>query len=85
MGNVSYQGVKVVDDDTGVAEITTDNHLQTINMGQLVPEVYDNLALGYDGSDRLSTVQYKQSASVIATITIVYDGVTERILTITRT
>jgi hypothetical protein len=54
-------------------------------MGQLVPEVYDNLALAYDGISRLSTVQYKQSTSLIATLTIVYDGVTETILTITRT
>ena len=85
MPNATKGAVKVIDNDEGVAEFTTENHLQTINMGPLVPEVYDNLALGYDGTDRLSTIEYKQGTTLIATITIVYYLATETILTITRT
>jgi len=54
----------------------------------LVPFAHDFIDLGYDGSNRLTTVVYKTGGSggtTVATLTIVYVGATQRIDTVTRT
>tara|TARA_R110000824_G_scaffold245934_5_gene435038 strand:+ start:326 stop:586 length:261 start_codon:yes stop_codon:yes gene_type:complete len=86
MGNVSYQGVKVVDNDSGVAEITADNHLQTINMGQLVPEVYDTILITYNGDDTIDAIQYKTGGALGTLVAGLTMGYTDGLLAlITRT
>jgi hypothetical protein len=56
--------------------------------GSLVPFAYDFIDLGYDGSNRLTTVVYKTGGAggtTVATLTIAYVGATTLIDTVTRT
>jgi hypothetical protein len=41
---------------------------------QLVPEPYDAIALSYNLQGRLSQAVYSQGATVVATVTLTYDG-----------
>ena len=91
MSNLSRGQVKVIDDDTGISEFTVDNNLQTINMGQLVPEVYDYISITYvpggaDGEGEIQTVTYKDGGvggTTVATLLLVYNG-DDKLVTITR-
>ena len=71
--------VVIVDPDTGAP----------INLASgLVTEAYDFLDLGYDGSNRLTSVIYKNGGAggpTVATLTITYVGATTNIDTVTKT
>lgn len=53
------------DDDKG--------ELKSVSSSSLVPSDYDEVDLGYTGSD-LTTVTYKKSGSAVATLTLSYSG-----------
>ena len=46
---------------------------QMLNMGSLVPESFDEVALSYTGSN-LTTAVYKKATVTIATLTLTYSG-----------
>lgn len=53
----------------------------------LVPEVYDYVSLGYDGSNRLASAVFKAggpAGAVVATLAITYVGASTRIASVTR-
>ena len=54
---------------------TATNPLAVMDFGQLVPEQYDELALGYTG-DNLTTVVYKLASATVSTLTLGYTGET---------
>jgi len=91
MSNIAHSAVKVVDNDAGIAEITVDNNLQTMEMSQLVPEVYDYVEIGYvpaelNGEGEIQTVNYKidgESGTTVAVLLLEYD-VLDRLIKITR-
>ena len=77
MPNISRGAVKIIDGDNGMAELTADNHLQTINMGQLVPEVYDTILITYNVDDTINTIQYKTGGAfgtLTASLVLSYSG-----------
>ena len=60
-------------DGTNLHDLTVDSSGRLI-LSSLVPYEYDNLVLGYTGSD-LTSVVYKKSTTVVATLTLGYtDG-----------
>lgn len=64
-------------------EVSSENPLPTTS-GFSIP-VYDYFECGYDGSGNNTTVVYKHNSVVVATVTMTYDAVTNKLLTATRT
>jgi len=67
-------------DGTGLAKVRqsvdSSGRSNIINVSQLVPKVYDYVALGYTG-DNLTSVVYKAGGaggSTVATLTLAYTG-----------
>jgi len=62
--------------------------VETFEATGLVPEVFDYIGLGYDGSARLTSAVYRTGGAggtIVATLTIAYAGVSTRIASVTRT
>tara|TARA_Y100000310_G_scaffold281211_1_gene301544 strand:- start:334 stop:612 length:279 start_codon:yes stop_codon:yes gene_type:complete len=79
MPNISRGAVKLIDGDEGIAELTTDNNLQVMNMAQLVPEEYDAILIAYvatgAGEGEIEYVQYRTggaSGTIVAQISLMY-------------
>jgi hypothetical protein len=47
--------------------------ISVIQVSQLVPKEYDDVELGYGGTD-ITSVIYRNAGSVVATLTLTYDG-----------
>ena len=88
MASKTETKVVLGDNDTGLAELNTDNHLQVVNMGQLIPEQFDYVSLGgFNANDDPTSVVYKTGGSggtTIAIITLGYDG-SYRLTSVTKT
>ena len=66
-------------------EVTTSNPFPIDAVNSVVPDDHDYIGLTYDGSDRLETITYKTGGSggtTLLTITLTYDGASERIATV---
>ncbi len=85
--NASQVGVS---DGTNIQRMkgSTLGEVHVLPQNVLVPEKFDYLDLGYDGSDRLDSVVYKtggSGGSTVGTLAITYVGSTNRIDTVTKT
>jgi len=62
--------------------------VSTHELTGLVPEEFDYVALGYDGSSRLTSAVYRTGGAggaIVATLAITYVGSSSRLATVTRT
>ena len=83
--------IKVEDASTSGAFDPTNQALRVENLSQLIPEVYDSIALTYwtsgNGNGQIETVQYYEgglSGTLVATLTLNYDS-SARLSTVART
>lgn len=51
--------------------------------GKLVPEVYDQILLSYDGAGNIGTVVYMHEGQTAAQLTLIYDG-SNRLIQVSR-
>lgn len=63
--------VALTDPSTGECAGVTNGALKVEALNQLVPETYDEIVLGYTGSD-LTLVTYKLDSETVATLSLTY-------------